>query len=180
MNVSNTTFWTFGVGYQLNPATSFELSYDAIDYGSNNAVGYRSGDDHMIVSAPSSTSKKPCPTIGREPRLSPDFCVAPTVAPSDGGWTSTSKRSKIRYMHYVSGRWSTMHRRMTITLDEEVYEGLYRRVGKRRMSQFIEDTDSSPRVGYVHGRGVLGHGCGSRESEALEWSNALMGDQDRV
>ena len=32
-----------------------------------------------------------------------------------------------------------MHKRMTITLDEEVYDGLYRRIGKRRMSQFIED-----------------------------------------
>ncbi len=32
-----------------------------------------------------------------------------------------------------------MHRRMTITLDEAVYEGLYRTVGKRKMSQFIED-----------------------------------------
>ena len=32
-----------------------------------------------------------------------------------------------------------MHRRMTITLDEAVYEGLYRTIGKRRMSQFIED-----------------------------------------
>ena len=28
---------------------------------------------------------------------------------------------------------------MTITLDEEVYEGLWRRVGARKMSQFIED-----------------------------------------
>ena len=32
-----------------------------------------------------------------------------------------------------------MHKRMTITLDEAVYEGLYRTIGKRRMSQFIED-----------------------------------------
>lgn len=32
-----------------------------------------------------------------------------------------------------------MRRRMTITLNEEVYDGLHRRVGKRRMSQFIED-----------------------------------------
>ena len=32
-----------------------------------------------------------------------------------------------------------MHKRMTITLDEAVYEGLNRTVGKRRMSQFIED-----------------------------------------
>jgi hypothetical protein len=47
-----------------------------------------------------------------------------------------------------------MHRRMTITLDEVVYEGLYRRIGKRRMSQFIEDLlrphvlDSSLDDGY--------------------------------
>ena len=32
-----------------------------------------------------------------------------------------------------------MHRKMTITLDEAVYDGLHRRVGKRRMSQFIEE-----------------------------------------
>ena len=32
-----------------------------------------------------------------------------------------------------------MHKRMTITLDESVYEGLYRMIGRRRMSQFIED-----------------------------------------
>ena len=32
-----------------------------------------------------------------------------------------------------------MHRKMTITLDEAVYEGLYRTVGQRKISQFIED-----------------------------------------
>lgn len=32
-----------------------------------------------------------------------------------------------------------MHKRMAITLDEAVYEGLYRMIGRRRMSQFIED-----------------------------------------
>ena len=32
-----------------------------------------------------------------------------------------------------------MHKKMTITLDEAVYEGLYRRIGRRKMSQFIED-----------------------------------------
>ena len=72
-----------------------------------------------------------------------------------------------------------MHRRMTITLDEEVYEGLYRRVGKRRMSQFIEDlvrphvSDTSMDEGY---RAMAADR--RRESEALEWCNALMGDQD--
>lgn len=70
-----------------------------------------------------------------------------------------------------------MHRRMTITLDEEVYEGLYRRVGKRRMSQFIEDllrphvVDSSLDEGY---RAMAADQ--QRETEALEWCNALAGD----
>ncbi len=32
-----------------------------------------------------------------------------------------------------------MHRKLTITLEEAVYEGLHRTIGKRRISQFIED-----------------------------------------
>ena len=32
-----------------------------------------------------------------------------------------------------------MRRKVTITLDEAVYNGLRRTIGKRRMSQFIED-----------------------------------------
>jgi len=70
-----------------------------------------------------------------------------------------------------------MHKRMTITLDEVVYEGLYRTVGKRRMSQFIEDllrphvVDTSLDAGYQAMAADL-----ARESEALEWCNALAGD----
>lgn len=32
-----------------------------------------------------------------------------------------------------------MHKRITITLDEKMYEGLYQTVGERRISQFIEE-----------------------------------------
>lgn len=70
-----------------------------------------------------------------------------------------------------------MHRKMTITLDEAVYEGLYRRVGKRRMSQFIENLvrphvlDTSLDEGYQAMAADEG-----REAEALEWCNALAGD----
>jgi len=70
-----------------------------------------------------------------------------------------------------------MHKRMTITLDEAVYEGLYRRVGKRRMSQFIEDllrphvVDTSLDEGYREMAADQ-----EREAEALEWCNALAGD----
>ncbi|MDB5744925.1 MAG: Addiction module protein [Polaromonas sp.] len=70
-----------------------------------------------------------------------------------------------------------MHKRMTITLDEAVYEGLYRTIGKRRMSQFIEDLlrphvlDTSLDDGY---RAMAADQA--REDEALEWCNALAGD----
>lgn len=70
-----------------------------------------------------------------------------------------------------------MHKRMTITLDEAVYDGLYRRVGKRRMSQFIEDAirplvlDTTLDDGY---RAMAADK--DREAEATEWCNALSGD----
>lgn len=32
-----------------------------------------------------------------------------------------------------------MQKKLTITIDEVVYEGLYKFVGRRRISQFIED-----------------------------------------
>ncbi len=70
-----------------------------------------------------------------------------------------------------------MHKRMTITLDEAVYEGLYRTVGKRRMSQYIEDllrplvVDTSLDDGY---RAMAADK--EREAEAKEWCNALAED----
>lgn len=70
-----------------------------------------------------------------------------------------------------------MHKRMTITLDEEVYEGLYRSVGKRKMSQFIEDllrphvSDSALDAGY---RAMAADEA--REVEASEWIEALASD----
>ncbi|MDR3488038.1 MAG: hypothetical protein P4M05_24465 [Bradyrhizobium sp.] len=70
-----------------------------------------------------------------------------------------------------------MHRKMTITLDEEVYEGLYRTVGKRRMSQFIEDL-VRPHVlatSLDEGYRAMANDAG-REAEAQEWCNGLVGD----
>ena len=70
-----------------------------------------------------------------------------------------------------------MHRRMTITLDEVVYDGLYRTIGKRRMSQFIEDLlrphvlDTALEEGY---RSMAADA--EREADAQAWSNALAMD----
>jgi len=76
-----------------------------------------------------------------------------------------------------------MHRKMTITLDEAVYDGLYRTIGKRRMSQFIEDLlrphvlDSALDAGYQAMAADT-----EREAEAMRWCNALakdMADESR-
>lgn len=70
-----------------------------------------------------------------------------------------------------------MHKRMTITLDEAVYEGLNRTIGKRRMSQFIEDLlrphvlDTSLDDGY---KAMAADNA--REKEAQDWCNSLAKD----
>ena len=70
-----------------------------------------------------------------------------------------------------------MHRRMTITLDEAVYEGLYRMVGRRRMSRFIEDLPRSHVVDTSLDDGYRAMAADeTREAEAMEWCNALAGD----
>jgi predicted CopG family antitoxin len=66
---------------------------------------------------------------------------------------------------------------MKITLDEEVYEGLYRTVGKRKMSQFIEDL-LRPHVldgGLDAGYAAMAADS-EREAEALSWSNSPASD----
>jgi len=70
-----------------------------------------------------------------------------------------------------------MHRKMTITLDEAVYEGLYKMIGRRKISQFIEDLvrphvmDSALDESYKAMAADKG-----REAEAMQWCNALAGD----
>ena len=70
-----------------------------------------------------------------------------------------------------------MHRRITITIDEEVYEGLYRRVGKRRMSQFIENLVRPHVLDTTLDDGYQAMAADKeREAEALEWCNSLARD----
>ena len=70
-----------------------------------------------------------------------------------------------------------MQKKLTITIDEDVYEGLYTVVGPRRISQFIEDlvrphvTDLDLAAAY---RQMAEDE--QREAEALEWVEATVGD----
>jgi len=70
-----------------------------------------------------------------------------------------------------------MQKRMTITMDEVVYEGLVRVVGRRKISAFLE-TLARPHVSgddLSDGYRAMGQDA-AREQEALAWSEALVGD----
>jgi predicted CopG family antitoxin len=68
-------------------------------------------------------------------------------------------------------------KKLTITIDERVYEGLYRRVGQRRISRFLESLarphviDSELEAAY---RAMATDEL--REAEARMWSENLVRD----
>ncbi|MEO7939369.1 MAG: addiction module antitoxin [Burkholderiaceae bacterium] len=66
---------------------------------------------------------------------------------------------------------------MTISLDEAVYEGLYRTVGKRRMSQFIEDLLRPHVLDGTLDEGYKAMAADqARDAEAQAWCNGLAND----
>jgi predicted CopG family antitoxin len=70
-----------------------------------------------------------------------------------------------------------MHKKMTITLDEAVYEGLWRTIGKRRMSQFIEDLLRPHVLTNALDDGYKAMAADQeREADAMEWCNSLSKD----
>ena len=70
-----------------------------------------------------------------------------------------------------------MRKKLTITIDERVYEGLHKIIGRRRISHFIEDLvrphviDRELEAAYQE----MGKDE-KRESEALEWAESTIGD----
>ncbi|MCB0083900.1 MAG: hypothetical protein KDE47_23330 [Caldilineaceae bacterium] len=72
-----------------------------------------------------------------------------------------------------------MQKKLTITIDQEIYDGLYAIIGSRRISRFIEDL-VRPHVLDVDLEAAYAQMAldEERESEALEWADALIGDVD--
>ena len=70
-----------------------------------------------------------------------------------------------------------MQKKLTISIDEQVYEGLYAVVGRRRISRFIEDL-VRPHVLYQELDDAYRQMAQDeeREAEALEWADAMVGD----
>jgi predicted CopG family antitoxin len=73
-----------------------------------------------------------------------------------------------------------MNRKLTITVSEDVYEGLHRRIGRRRISQFLERL-ARPHVVADDIEAAYREMAAdkAREQEALEWSEGLIGDASR-
>ena len=70
-----------------------------------------------------------------------------------------------------------MQKKLTITLDETVYDGLYRVIGRRRISRFIEEL-VRPYILAQELEAAYQHMAQdeTREAEALAWSEATVGD----
>jgi len=70
-----------------------------------------------------------------------------------------------------------MRKKLTITMDERVYEGLHTVIGRRRISRFIEDL-VRPQVLFPDLEAAYQQMAEDeeREAEALEWAEATVGD----
>ena len=70
-----------------------------------------------------------------------------------------------------------MQRKLTITVSEEVYQGLHRVVGRRRISRFLDEL-ARPHVVPADLNAAYKEMAAdeAREREALNWSEALVGD----
>lgn len=70
-----------------------------------------------------------------------------------------------------------MQKRMTISIDEAVYEGLVRVVGRRKISRFLEELARPHVVNDDLAEGYRAMAADARrEREAMEWCEALVGD----
>jgi predicted CopG family antitoxin len=70
-----------------------------------------------------------------------------------------------------------MQRKLTITVSEDVYQGLHRVIGRRRISSFLDQL-ARPHVVPADLNAAYQEMAAdeAREREALEWSEALVGD----
>ena len=70
-----------------------------------------------------------------------------------------------------------MQKKLTITLDATVYEGLHTVIGRRNISHFIEDLVRPHVIGTDLDAGYRAMAADEeRESTALEWAEATIGD----
>ena len=70
-----------------------------------------------------------------------------------------------------------MRKKLTITVDEEVYDGLHRAIGRRHISRFLNELAKPHVVEDALEEGYRAMAADEeREREAAEWSEGLIGD----
>jgi hypothetical protein len=70
-----------------------------------------------------------------------------------------------------------MPKKLTITVDAEVYNGLHTVIGRRRISRFLNDLARPLVVGQDLSAGYAAMAADeAREAEAAEWTEALLTD----
>lgn len=70
-----------------------------------------------------------------------------------------------------------MLKKLTITVDAEVYDGLHRVIGRRRISRFLNDLARPHVIGQDLAAGYTAMAADeAREEEAQAWSEALVTD----
>ena len=82
---------------------------------------------------------------------------------------------RVKHVHLVES--GLMQKKLTITLDETVYDGLHRVIGRRRISRFIEEL-VRPYILAQELDAAYQHMAQdeTREAEALAWSEATVSD----
>jgi hypothetical protein len=107
-------------------------------------------------------------------------CGAIAIVGCCGGGKSTLARRQgdrrlTSYSYTYNRGW--MLKKLTITVDEDVYDGLRRKIGRRKISRFLNDlakplvTEDALLAGY---RAMAADGV--QECEAEEWAEGLIGD----
>jgi hypothetical protein len=70
-----------------------------------------------------------------------------------------------------------MPRKLTITVDAEVYDGLHTVIGRRRISRFLNDLARPHVVGQDLSAGYAAMAADeAREAEAEAWASGLLAD----
>jgi len=70
-----------------------------------------------------------------------------------------------------------MQKKLTITIEENVYKGLHKVIGHRHISRFIEELVRPHVINQEMDNAYAKMAQDeARESEALEWSEATIGD----
>jgi predicted CopG family antitoxin len=72
-----------------------------------------------------------------------------------------------------------MHKKLTITVDEEVYAGLHKVIGPRKISRFVQELVRPyvVRPDYESAYAEMAKDK-KRENEALEWAEINIKDMD--